>query len=45
MSETKTVIGSPEATGNSLTLYGVEKIKAAEVNEDGRIYVRDDRWD
>ena len=42
MSETKTVIGSQEATENSVTLYGVEKIKTTEVNEDGRVYVSRD---
>lgn len=42
MSNPTTVIGSPDATENTLTLYGVEKIKTGDVNDEGKIYVTRD---
>jgi hypothetical protein len=33
------VLGSSEATENSVTLYGVDTIKNGQVTEEGRIYV------
>lgn len=39
MTESKTVVGSTEATENSLTLYGVDAMNTAEVNVDGKIYL------
>lgn len=40
--EPKTVIGSRESEGNSVTLYGVDHLKTGEVNSDGRFYLSRD---
>ena len=42
MTEQTTTIGAPESVRNSLTLFGVDRVRSGTVAEDGRVYVGSD---
>ena len=42
MPEQTTTIGSPDSVRNSLTLFGVDRVRSGTVAEDGRVYVGSD---
>lgn len=42
MPEQTTTIGSPDSVRNSLTLFGVDRVRSGTVGEDGRVYVGSD---
>ena len=43
VTENTTVLGSTEVTDNSLTIYGIERMKTGEVNVEGKIYLSRNR--
>ena len=42
MPEQTTTIGSPDSVRNSLTLYGVDRVKSGTVADNGRVYIGSD---